>query len=354
LTVTITVANKTGTINVPVNVTANITSDSGTKLIEWTCTQNVNFSVTTDRRTLNFTPSANGVYNFRVTVTDDNNVKTAKDFTITVGGGTTTPPTTPPTCPAGQHWDAAQNKCVPDVVTPPEPTPTGAKYDSNIQGNMNNGVARFVTDKEGNTNANGFGFTVNASGGGGIRCLGNGQFNIEPASKGYRRMYICATNYNARLEGEFAFLDAKPRNFSIKTRNRHQYADMVDSGAPDSKKQGGLGIHFSIEEQNVGFQYETVHGTNGGSVDKPLPKNLEVGKWYKYKYTYKDTSSSTVNIKVELDYGNGQGFKTVMDITPSVPNVFFVKSDFDTWSQFWLRDNEEGKIGNRNVRLFPL
>ncbi|HTH20770.1 MAG TPA: PKD domain-containing protein, partial [Nitrososphaeraceae archaeon] len=322
----------------PVNITANITSDSGMKLIDWTCTQKVNFSVTTDRRTLNFTPSANGVYNFRVTVTDDNNVKTAKDFTITVGSGTTTPPTEPPTT---------------EPPTTPPPT-TGAKYDSNIQGNMNNGVARFVTDKEGNTDANGFGFTVNASGGGGIRCLGNGQFNIEPASQGYRRMYICATNYNARLEGEFAFLDAKPRNFSIKTRNRHQYGDMVDSGAPDSKRQGGLGIHFSIEEQNVGFQYETVHGTNGGSVDKPLPKNLEVGKWYKYKYTYKDASSSTVNIKVELDYGDGQGFKTVMDITPSVPSVFFVKSDFDTWSQFWLRNNEEGKIGNRNVRLFLL
>ena len=349
MTVTININNVTGQkINVPVHVTANITSDSGLKLIDWVSIEGVNFSVKTDRRTINFTPSANGVYNFRVTVTDNNNVQTSKDFSITVGT-TTTPPIT---CPPGQHLE--NGVCVPDVVIPPEPTPTGAKYDSNIQGNMNNGVARFVTDKEGNTNANGFGFTVNASGGGGIRCLGNGQFNIEPATQGYRRMYICACNYNARIEGEFAFLDSKPRNFSIKTRNRHQYGDMVDSGAPDSKKQGGLGIHFSIEEQNVGFQYETVHGTNGGSVDKALPKNLEVGKWYKYKYTYKDASSSTVNIKVELDYGDGAGFKTVMDITPSVPSVFFQKADFDTWSQFWLRNNQEGKIGNRNVRLFLL
>jgi len=308
----------TGKINEPVTLTS---ANAG----EWKQLKGpaVNLRVGLDQKSCSFTPSENGNYEFS---------HGAEIFTVTVGDITPTP--------------------TPEPI--PEPTPTGAKYDSNIQGNMNNGKARFVTDREGNVNANGFGFTVNASGGGGINCLGNGQFNIEPASAGHRRMYIACCNYNARLEGEFTFINSSVKNFSIKTRSRHQYADEVDANAPDSKKQGGLGVHFSLADQTVGFQYETVHGTNGGSVDKALPKKLEVGKWYKYKYTYKDASSSTVNIKVELDYGDGAGFKTVMDITPGIPSVFFNKADFDTWSQFWLRLNDEGKIGNRNVRLFPL
>jgi hypothetical protein len=234
------------------------------------------------------------------------------------------------------------------------PPPTGAKYDSNIQGKWNNGVARFVTDEEGDVKADGFGFTVNASGKGGFRIDGKGQGNLEPAESGHRRIYVCCCNYNARLEGEFIFLNDKPRNFSIKTRNRHQYADMVDSDAPNAKKQGVLGLDFSIEDQTVGHKVEVVHGTNTGSVEKDLPKDLEVGKWYKYKYTYKDKSSTEIDIKAELDYGDGQGFRTVLTHVAKPPSQFFNKQDFDTWSQFWLRLNDEGKIGNRNVRLFPL
>jgi len=306
----------TGKINEPVKLTSQVAGNwvqiSGPSVI---------LRIELDQKSCSFIPSQNGTYKF-------NHVN--ESFEVQVG--TVTPTPTPE----------------------PTPTPTGAKYDSNIQGKWANGTARFVTDREGNVGADGFGFTVNASGGGGFRIDGKGQGNLEPASAGHRRIYIACRNYNARLEGEFAFLDSKPRNASIKTRSRHQYADEVDSNAPDSKKQGGLGIHFDIEKQQVGFQYETVHGTNGGDKDLDLPKNLEVGKWYKFKYTYKDASSSTVNIKVELDYGDGQGFKTVMDFTPSVPNVFFVKSDFDTWSQFWLRLNDEGKIGWKNVRLYPI
>lgn len=259
---------------------------------------------------------------------------------------------TPPTCPPNMHWDATLQKCVEDVVTPP-PT-TGAKYDSNIQGKWNNGIARFVTSREGIVTADGYGFTVNASGGGGFRIDGKGQGNLEPSSSGHRRIYICCCNYNARLEGEFIFLDSKPRNFSIKTRNRHQYEDEVGGSVPNTKKQGGLGLDFSIEDQEVGHKVEVYHGENMGSVSKALPKNLEVGKWYAYKFTYKDKSSSEIDIKVELDYKDGNGFRTVLSHVAKPPSQFFNKADFDTWSQFWLRLNDEGKIGNRNVRLFPL
>jgi hypothetical protein len=242
-----------------------------------------------------------------------------------------------------------------DSTPIPDPTPTGLKYDSNIQGNMNNGVARFVTDREGNIKADGCGFTVNASGGGGIRCLGNGQFNIEPATVGNRRMYIACCNYNARIEGEFSFLDSKPDNLSIKGRNRHQYRDEVDSSAPDSKTQGGLGFHISIGSQEVGGKVEVVHGkTEIDSWTSKLSKNLVVGQWYGFKVSYKDRSSTEVDEKIELDYKDGQGFKTVGTHIAKPTSVFFNKSDFDTWSQFWLRDNNEGKIGLRNVKLYSI
>ena len=263
-------------------------------------------------------------------------------------------PEEPQICPGGQHWDDSLGKCVDNVVRSDEPTQEGLIYDSDVQGNWNNGQARFVTDREGNVNANGFGFTVNASGEGGFRIDGRGQGNLEPASSGHRRIYICACNYNGRLEGEFSFLDNKPRNFSIKTRNRHQFADEVDSNAPDSKKQGGFGIDISIEEQKVGFKIEVVHGTNTGDKDENLPKNLEVGKWYKFRYSYKDKSSTEVDIKVELDYNDGQGFRTVLKHVAKPPSVFFNKTDFDTWSQFWLRLNDEGKIGTRHIKLFAI
>lgn len=317
---------------VPVHITATVTSDVAIKNIEWLCNKPVHFTISLDQKTYNFTPSDDGVYVFTITVWDINGARQSATSTITVGGTVPNPTPSPE----------------------PIPTPTGVKYDSNVQGKWNNGVVRFVQDKEGNTGPDGFGFTVNASGGGGIRINGAGQANIEPMSAGHRRMYICCCNYNGRLEGEFCFLDSKPRNFSIKDRSRHQYADMVDSNAPDSKKQGGIGIAFSIEDQKMEFGIEVVHGTNTGDDGASLPKPLEVGKWYKYRYTLLDTSSSSTRVKVELDYQDGQGFRTIFDKVKGFPSVFYNKADFDTWSQFWLRLNDEGKIGNRNVRFFPL
>jgi len=319
-------AEVTGTKNVPLHIKATIVDAQS---IKWECDKQVIYTVSMDKQTLNFTPSADGVYNFKVTADT-----TSKVVKVTVGTGVTPTPTPTPA---------------------PTPTPTtGLIYDDNVQGKMNNGVKRFVTEREGNVSANGYGFTVNASGGGGINCLGNGQYNIEPATEGNRRLYRCVCNYNGRLEGEFSFLTSDVRNYSIKVRSRHQYRDEVDSNAPDSKAQGGLGIHFSIASQEVGFSYETVHGTNGGSKEIVLPKKLELGKWYKFKYTFKDASSSTVSIIVELDYGDGQGFRTVMAINPTIPSVFFNRADFDTWSQFWQRLNNKGKIGLRNHKLYAL
>lgn len=311
-----------GKISVPVKIDA-----IGTKNEFSTGDPNIILRVALDRKSVSFTPTEKKIYTIVV-------IEDGKQRKVEV--------------------DCRDVQPTPEPTPSPQPTPSGAKYDSNIQGKWANGVARFVTDREGNIGKDGFGFTVNASGKGGFRIDGKGQGNIEPTESGHRRIYVACCNYNARIEGEFTFLTGKERNTTIQGRNRHQYADEVDSSAPDSKKQGGIGFSFSIEEQKAGYKVEVVHGTGGERGDFSLPKKLEVGKLYGFKVSYKDSTSGKVNVKSELDYKDGQGFKTLFQKDISLPSQFFNKADFDSWSQFWLRLNDEGKVGYKNVRLFPI
>ena len=346
MTVTITIANKTGTINVPVTNQAVITSDTGLKLIDWACISHpsINFTVTTDRRTIRFTPSTNAVYTFTVTVTDNNNVKTAKSFTITVGG--TTPP--PITCPPGQHLE--NGVCVPDVITPP-PNPTPAPgtliYDSNINIDWASlgGQIKRVDDTYGNIGANGKGFHMNAS--------GSPRMFLNPATKEltlehdgkYGRAYFAVTNYNARLECDFK-LDSCSNNASFKIRNRHQVNEEGGFNVTDEHRQGGIGASAHCNE--IGNQVEVVHGTN--TLDKSKSISLQAGKWYTIKFSVKDVDANTLRETTEI-VGVGTA---EYNIDP--PKQFFYKSDFDTWSEFWVRLNADngGKLMLKNIKMYAL
>jgi len=133
------VAEAKGTINVPLHITADIQSANN---IKWTCDKQVNFSVSTDQKTLNFTPSADGVYNFIVTA--DSVSKVVK---ISVGTVPTPEPQPQPT------------------PTPtPVPTPTGTLWDSNINGKWNDGVKRTLTTKQGTNKPDDKSIFVAASG----------------------------------------------------------------------------------------------------------------------------------------------------------------------------------------------
>jgi hypothetical protein len=259
------------------------------------------------------------------------------------------PDTTDHTCPQGQHWDDAQGKCVPDVVTPP----TGnAKYNSNVQGKWNDGKKRFVTDREGDVGPDGYGFTVNAGGGGGVDVDGQGVATIKPQTKGNRRLYVAACNYNALIRGQFRFDDAKNDNASIKGRSRHQFGDEVNKDAKPEEKQGGVGFHFSIAEQLAGTQLEIVHGTEGPKKDTPLPKKLVLKQWYPFEVSYKDGKPGEIDCEAKLDFG--QGLVSVHKRSISAPAQFFNKAQFDSWSQFWLRDNHEGPLSWKDIELVPI
>ena len=55
-------------VNIPIHVKANITSDTAIKNIEWLSNKVVNFTVSLDQKTVNFTPSVSGTYVFTCNV----------------------------------------------------------------------------------------------------------------------------------------------------------------------------------------------------------------------------------------------------------------------------------------------
>jgi len=102
------VTNTNGQINAPAHVTANITSDIAIKNIEWLCNKPVNYSVSQDQKTVNFTPSEDGEYVFTITVWNINNERASAVGKVTVGTiqPSPVPPTpTPQPTPTGLLWD---------------------------------------------------------------------------------------------------------------------------------------------------------------------------------------------------------------------------------------------------------
>jgi len=54
-------------------------------------------------------------------INDDDSTVLDANQALSNSGLPTLPGYTGPTCPAGQHWDSTQNKCVPDTTTTPPP-----------------------------------------------------------------------------------------------------------------------------------------------------------------------------------------------------------------------------------------
>ena len=326
MTVTITIANKTGTINVPVTNTANITSDSGLVTIDWTCDKPINFTITTDRRTLRFTPSANGVYTFTVTVTDNNNVKTAKSFTITVG--TTTPP--PITCPPGQHLE--NGVCVPDVITTPPPTTGTVLYDSTVHTTLHNGQAGTFTTV-GNISAGGLGLECRASGNPRIRKNPDGTFSLL-CDAGHGRFYGYTKNYNATMIIECAFWNkVAGQDCSLRLRSRHNEPDPCDN------RFGGYG--FTPDYSGWGSKREPCHNNHDQSVDGSLPSNPVQQQYFTVEYTVKDEGTGVRQI---AKY-NGT---TVMNrVTGRQP---LAEAKFNEQSYFWVRQNIDSGTGELRIK----
>jgi len=357
MTITINLVDKaTGTINVPLHIQAVISSTNPIKGIQWLCDKQVNYTVDLNNTQLNFTPSINGEYTFTVTVTDT--VESVSKVVKVTVGTVTPPPNPPPTpvCPAGQHWDASQNKCVPDTQPPPNPPPNPPPGPGTLIYNSDTDIDwshdQKITDVYGTFKPNGKYFRMKASGSPRMYIVAATKELILEHDGKYGRAYFGVCNYQSRLELEFK-LESCAHNCSLKTRNRHQYADIV-SGAPDAQRQGGMGNAWHCD--SVENDLEIVHGTGGeGGASKALSPKLEANKWYAVKFTQTDNNGK-IHIKDEIDRGDGQGFKVANEGDVPAPSQFFNKAEFETWSEFWIRLNADsgGRLYLRNIKMYSL
>lgn len=178
----------------------------------------------------------------------------------------------------------------------------------------------------------------------------------------YGRGYFGICNYNSVFEGFFK-LPNLDDNFSLKTRNRHQYrqylreclgwsAEKADA-VPNEDVQGGVGS--SYHRDTVEQKLEIWHGNNQSGKTYSLSPALEENKYYGFRYSVFDVNGKIRQIN-ELDRLDGKGFKVVGQRDVSAPSQFFRKSQFEEWSEFWARLNalKGGRLYLKQIKMYKL
>ncbi len=209
-----------------------------------------------------------------------------------------------PTCPQGQHWDATQNKCVPDVVIPP-PTTTGLIYDSHIDSKLHDGKVRTIS-QEGNIAGCGKGAECRASGSPKIVVNADGTFTLVTGS---------------------GTID----NLSLKIRSRH------NEGGDGPNRFGGYG--FAVSRTGWDAKREIYHNVHDQS-SSGSHATISNGEWFKTEFSVKDESGKVHEI------GLVNGVKC-MDKYDSNPEAYMLdQASFAGRSYFWLRGNnsDNGRI----------
>lgn len=235
-------------------------------------------------------------------------------------------------------------------------------YDSDVDINWATAPARITDSYLNACKPNGKYIRMNAS--------GNPRFILNKTLKElilehdgkYGRGYFGICNYNSVLSGFFK-LPSLDDNFSLKSRNRHQfrqylreclgYSDNEANAVPDTKVQGGIGssYHRNTLEQAV----EVWHGNNTLDKTYDISPALEENKYYGFRYSVFDVNGKVRQIN-ELDRLDGKGFKIIGQRDISPPSQFFKKTEFDEWSEFWTRLNalQGGKLYLKQLRMFRL
>jgi len=293
---------------------------------------------------------------------DDGDWETFEELTFTPEGTGPEPEPPKPICGPHSSWDGEKcvcdpgfhdegGECVPDEEPPepPGPNPEGVIYDSNKEGNWNNGKARIVKKggHDGDIKPNGKGLFTAASGDPQFSIDGKGT-GILTTKPGYGRIYLCVTNFNAQLDFDFNIMDSSVDNMSIKGRCRHQ------SGGACENRFGGLGNATDTIETD--FKIEVCHNVHEKGFTKKLPTKLKVGEWYSKRYVYHNTEDNKA-IKMEdwIDFKDGKGLVKVFERTELKPKPHYMdKSKFDQESWIWLRLNGSGSIGFKNVKVTAL
>jgi len=266
-----------GEINTPVTLTAQTAG-------EWTQTQGppVNLRVALDEKSMAFTPSDYGTYEFK---------RGDETFTVQVGpvtgdGGTGT-------------GGGGENP-------PPQPPTTGLLWDSNRDGKWNDGNKREITTKQGGQTPDDKSIFVAASGSPKLIIDGNGVAHLQAGSGG------CD-------------------NISLKGLCRHQ------EGGDGPNRGGGEG--FSIAHADWDSKRERFHNEHVSIGSGNLPKKVDDNKWYTARFSWKHEGSG-IRLIGEIDYNDGNGFQILMNKLDSNPDPWFLDKALNAKnSYFWIRLN---------------
>ena len=257
-----------------------------------------------------------------------------------------------------------------DQPIPPGPEPPGLSiiYDSNINGNWNNGVFR-KGKKDGETGANQLGIYCAASGNPTIEIDGKGVCYLmtEGGDDGnsHGRFYTAVCNYNGIFETDFNLMTDTITSYTQKFRSRHQ-ADNWEGGKrlPCEKRFGGIGNGFDTD--TVDCKTEKCHNIhdNADKLSGKLPKRLKYGEWYRSRFTYHDIDFQVgkegetrkgIYQKAEIQYPDTEEFIKVVEGIHKHPLEFYLdKPLFMERSEKWDRINGYGKLAVRNQKLWAM
>jgi len=174
----------------------------------------------------------------------------------------------------------------------------------------------------------------------------------------YGRLYFGKRNYNSKLVCKLK-VDSCDNGFSAKLRNRHQfrqycrevlgYTQEEADAIADILVQGGQGI--GLRCSSVDNDLEVWHGKEISGPSGSFSPKIEPNVYQNLEFSVFDKSGK-IHI---IDKLNG---KIIKEGDISAPSQFFNKSNFDEWSEFWIRYNTAEKPNQRlfvkNVQLFAL
>lgn len=164
----------------------------------------------------------------------------------------------------------------------------------------------------------------------------------------FGRLYFGVLNYECRLETDF-MIDSCKNGPSWKDRNRHQF-HRIEEDAPDTKAQGGVGCGLKCDSVDDDIEIAHDLGEDSGP-QKGLRNKLEPNKYYHLSFSQWDSNDKgKIEILVKID-----GEIVNSGKIPTQPQMFN-KSDFMTWSEFWVRYNAKkgGKLTFKNLQLFNI
>ena len=230
----------------------------------------------------------------------------------------------------------------PSPEEPPAPE-SAVVFDTHRDTELHDRVVRTV-EKEGKISPNGLGIECRASGDPKINVNNDGTFSLV-CREGHGRIYPYVINYNSQLLITFAFWKTAPgQDISLKLRSRHN-----EEGKPE-ERFGGYG--FSIDQGSKKWvtKREIYHNKHDQRESGNLPKAISVQEYVTVKFTVADDNGEVSQI-AEIDYGDGNGFKKVMEKTDTATKPYMVdKPLYEKQSYFWVRQNIDSGIGELRIK----